>query len=83
MITLLTKPDATRYDVQIDHVGFEIPTLFVLGYGLDYAQEGRIWPKSTCSTPGMPLEACSRLNFLISFLSALGEMAEWSKAASC
>jgi hypoxanthine phosphoribosyltransferase len=22
-------------------VGFEIPNLFVLGYGLDYAQEGR------------------------------------------
>jgi len=41
VITLLHKPDATRYDVQIDHVGFEIPTLFVLGYGLDYAQEGR------------------------------------------
>jgi hypoxanthine phosphoribosyltransferase len=41
VMTLLHKPDATRYDVQIDHVGFEIPTLFVLGYGLDYAQEGR------------------------------------------
>lgn len=41
VMTLLHKPDATRYDVQIDHVGFEIPTLFVLGYGLDYAQQGR------------------------------------------
>ncbi len=41
VVTLLHKPDATRYDVQIDMVGFEIPTLFVLGYGLDYAQEGR------------------------------------------
>lgn len=39
--TLLHKPGATRYDVQIDYIGFEIPTLFVLGYGLDYAQEGR------------------------------------------
>jgi hypoxanthine phosphoribosyltransferase len=27
--------------VQIDYVGFEIPTKFVLGYGLDFAQEGR------------------------------------------
>jgi hypoxanthine phosphoribosyltransferase len=41
VMTLLHKPDATKYDVQIDHVGFEIPTLFVLGYGLDYGQEGR------------------------------------------
>lgn len=39
--TMLQKSDATRYDVQIDYVGFKIPDLFVLGYGLDYAQEGR------------------------------------------
>jgi hypoxanthine phosphoribosyltransferase len=30
-----------KFDVTLDYVGFEIPTLFVLGYGLDYAQEGR------------------------------------------
>ncbi len=41
VVTLLHKKDATKYDVQIDYVGFEIPTKFVLGYGLDYAQEGR------------------------------------------
>lgn len=41
VITLLHKKDATLHDVQIDYVGFEIPTKFVLGYGLDYAQEGR------------------------------------------
>jgi len=40
-VTLLHKKEATKYDVQLDYVGFEIPTLFVLGYGLDYAQEGR------------------------------------------
>jgi hypoxanthine phosphoribosyltransferase len=39
--TLLHKPDATKYPVRIDYVGFKIPTKFVLGYGLDYAQEGR------------------------------------------
>jgi hypoxanthine phosphoribosyltransferase len=39
--TLLHKPDATKYPVKIDYVGFKIPTKFVLGYGLDYAQEGR------------------------------------------
>ncbi len=41
VITLLHKKEATIHDVQIDYVGFEIPTKFVLGYGLDYAQEGR------------------------------------------
>jgi hypoxanthine phosphoribosyltransferase len=41
VITMLHKSDATRHDVQIDYVGFKIPDLFVLGYGLDYAQEGR------------------------------------------
>tara|TARA_R110000868_G_scaffold368227_1_gene631197 strand:- start:27506 stop:28063 length:558 start_codon:yes stop_codon:yes gene_type:complete len=41
VITLLHKKDATKHDVQIDYVGFEIPSKFVLGYGLDYAQEGR------------------------------------------
>lgn len=41
LVTLLHKPDATRHSVKIDYVGFQIPTLFVLGYGLDYAQEGR------------------------------------------
>ncbi|SMO57283.1 hypoxanthine phosphoribosyltransferase [Gracilimonas mengyeensis] len=39
--TLLHKKEATRHDVQLDYVGFEIPDAFVLGYGLDYAQEGR------------------------------------------
>lgn len=41
VITLLHKKEATRHDVQIDYVGFEIPAKFVLGYGLDYAQIGR------------------------------------------
>ena len=40
-VTLLHKTEATHHDVQLDYVGFQIPTLFVLGYGLDYAQEGR------------------------------------------
>lgn len=41
VITLLHKKEATKHEVQIDYVGFEIPTKFVLGYGLDFAQEGR------------------------------------------
>jgi hypoxanthine phosphoribosyltransferase len=40
-VSLLKKPDAIKYHVDIKYVGFEIENLFVLGYGLDYAQEGR------------------------------------------
>ena len=40
-VTLLHKSEATHHDVQLDYVGFKIPNLFVLGYGLDYAQKGR------------------------------------------
>lgn len=40
-VTLLHKTEATHHNIHLDYVGFEIPDLFVLGYGLDYAQEGR------------------------------------------
>jgi hypoxanthine phosphoribosyltransferase len=42
--TLLRKPDAVRSDVCIDFVGFDIPTEFVVGYGLDYAERYRDLP---------------------------------------
>ncbi|MDX1546851.1 MAG: hypoxanthine phosphoribosyltransferase [Rhodothermales bacterium] len=45
VVTLLHKPDATKTDVQLDYVGFEIPKIFVLGYGLDYGQLGRNLPE--------------------------------------
>lgn len=41
LVSLLYKPDAIKYDVKIDYIGFEIPNKFVLGYGLDYAQKYR------------------------------------------
>jgi len=41
IITLLHKKEATKHDLQIDYTGFEIPNKFVLGYGMDYAQQGR------------------------------------------
>ncbi|MGC8928164.1 MAG: hypoxanthine phosphoribosyltransferase [Myxococcota bacterium] len=34
--TLLHKKVKTRIDVKIDYCGFEVPDLFVVGYGLDY-----------------------------------------------
>lgn len=39
--TLLHKKEATQYPLTIDYLGFEIPNLFVVGYGLDYDGFGR------------------------------------------
>ena len=39
--TLLHKPDATEFPLQLDYVGFDIPNKFVVGYGLDYDGLGR------------------------------------------
>lgn len=39
--SLLVKPSSLKYDVKIDYIGFEIPSKFVIGYGLDYAQKYR------------------------------------------
>lgn len=39
--SLLMKPESLKYDVKIDYIGFKIPTKFVIGYGLDYAQKYR------------------------------------------
>lgn len=42
--TLLHKPTATEPDLTLDYVGFRIPNLFVVGYGLDYGQLARNLP---------------------------------------
>jgi len=39
--TLLHKPTATEPELTLDYVGFRIPDLFVIGYGLDYGQLAR------------------------------------------
>lgn len=39
--TLLQKPDALQYPLEVDYVGFSIPNKFVIGYGLDYDGYGR------------------------------------------
>lgn len=44
LCTLLDKPERRVIEVDVDYTGFEIPDLFVVGYGLDYAQKYRNLP---------------------------------------
>lgn len=42
--SLLRKPDRMREDLGIDYLGFDIPDLWVVGYGLDYRDRFRTLP---------------------------------------
>lgn len=42
--TLLDKPEKREVSVDVDYVGFKIPDEFVVGYGIDYAQNHRTLP---------------------------------------
>lgn len=39
--TLLLKPEKLEVDLNLEYVAMEIPNDFILGYGLDYDQQGR------------------------------------------
>jgi hypoxanthine phosphoribosyltransferase len=44
IVTLLDKPERRISPVEIKYVGFKIPDEFVVGYGLDYAEDYRNLP---------------------------------------
>jgi len=41
---LLSKPERREIEVPVDYLGFEIPDVWVVGYGLDYADRFRTLP---------------------------------------
>ncbi|MNE94897.1 Hypoxanthine phosphoribosyltransferase [compost metagenome] len=43
--TILSKPSRRLADIPIDYCGIEIPDEFVVGYGLDFAEQYRNLPE--------------------------------------
>jgi hypoxanthine phosphoribosyltransferase len=44
VVAMLRKPEAAQVQVPVTYMGFDIPSVFVVGYGLDYAQRYRELP---------------------------------------
>ncbi|WJK33824.1 hypoxanthine phosphoribosyltransferase [Solwaraspora sp. WMMA2065] len=44
VVALFRKPEAVKVQVPVRYVGFDIPTEFVVGYGLDFAERYRELP---------------------------------------
>ncbi len=42
--TFLDKPEGRKAEIEADYVGFTVPNLFVVGYGLDYNEKFRNLP---------------------------------------
>jgi hypoxanthine phosphoribosyltransferase len=52
--TLLDKPSRRIETIEADYVGFSIPNLFVIGYGMDYAERYRNLPDIRLMAPDHP-----------------------------
>ena len=51
---LLDKPSRRLEPIKADYVGFSIPNLFVIGYGMDYAERYRNLPDICVMSPDHP-----------------------------
>ena len=45
IVSLLHKPEALQYPIKIEYLGFSVPNIFLLGYGLDYDGLARNLPE--------------------------------------
>ena len=43
--SILDKPSGRRTELTADYTGFEVPNVFIVGYGLDYAERYRQLPE--------------------------------------
>ncbi len=50
--TLLDKPSRRIEKIEADYVGFSIPNLFVIGYGMDFGERYRNLPDICIMAPG-------------------------------
>ena len=41
---VLTRKEGKAQEIPVDYLGFEIPNVWVVGYGLDFADRHRTWP---------------------------------------
>jgi hypoxanthine phosphoribosyltransferase len=51
MFSLLSKPSRRQVDLEVRYVGFEVPDVFVVGYGIDYAGAYRNLPDIHALSP--------------------------------
>ena len=60
--TLLDKPSRRVEKIEADYVGFSIPNLFVIGYGMDFAERYRNLPFVGVLHPRVYKQTCQRVN---------------------
>jgi hypoxanthine phosphoribosyltransferase len=54
---LLSKPSRRQVDVKVEYIGFTIEDRFVVGYGLDYAEQYRNLPHIAVVAAAEPVES--------------------------
>lgn len=54
---LLRKPDAAKVDIEVRYIGFDIANDFVVGYGLDFAENYRTLPFVAVLKPSVYADA--------------------------
>jgi len=56
IVSLFDKPEGRKVDIRADYCGFTVPNLFIVGYGLDYAEQYRNLPYVGVLKPEIYLE---------------------------